>query len=174
MTSAAASPATRLGLRLLYAAAVVGLVHAAFSLYWAVGGEWLLSTVGQWTLDLRSSRPGLAALALIVIAAVKAAGAVLPLLATLNRVRWPRLWRGLAWAGAPVLVLYGGANTLVGTLVLAGAIRPDGGYDRQAMIGHTYLWDPLFLVWGVLLLGGLWITRDRWAKAWQARGRHGS
>lgn len=27
------------------------------------------------------------------------------------------------------------------------------------MFGHTFLWDPLFLVWGVLLLSGLATTR---------------
>lgn len=161
MTRAAASPRTALGLRLLLAAAVAGLVHAAFSLYWAVGGERLLGTVGQWALDLRNGQPVLATVALIAVAALKAAGAVLPLLATRGQARWPRLWRGLAWTGAPILILYGGANTVVGALVLTGGIDPDGGYDRQAMIGHTYLWDPLFLVWGLLLLSGLAITRHR-------------
>ncbi len=27
------------------------------------------------------------------------------------------------------------------------------------MIGHVFLWDPLFLVWG-LLVAGLYVTRD--------------
>jgi len=39
-----------------------------------------------------------------------------------------------------------GANTVVAALVLAGGIDPDGGYDRRAMIGHAFLWDPLFLI----------------------------
>ncbi len=38
-------------------------------------------------------------------------------------------------------------------------LEPDGGYDRRAMIGHVFLWDPLFLVWG-LLVAGLYVTRD--------------
>jgi len=53
----------------------------------------------------------------------------------------------------------GGANTIVAALVLTGGIEPDGGYDRRAMIGHVFLWDPLFLVWG-LLVAGLYVTRD--------------
>jgi hypothetical protein len=49
---------------------------------------------------------------------------------------------------------------LVAGLVLAGAIDPDGGFDRQAMIGHALLWDPLFLLWGLLLAAGLGATRE--------------
>jgi hypothetical protein len=29
------------------------------------------------------------------------------------------------------------------------------------MQGHAMLWDPLFALWGFLLLGGLWLTRHR-------------
>ena len=57
--------------------------------------------------------------------------------------------------GAPLLVLYGGANTVVCNAVLAGVIRQDAGYDRAAAIGHAWFWNPLFLVWGVALLGYL-------------------
>lgn len=46
-------------------------------------------------------------------------------------------------------MVYGGLNTLVSGAVLAGIIRPEGGYDAIAMVGHAWLWDPLFFVWGV-------------------------
>jgi hypothetical protein len=65
----------------------------------------------------------------------------------------------VCWAGAALLVARGGSNTVVGQLVLAGVIQPDGGYDRAAMVGHAWLWDPLFLVWGISLAIGLWLTR---------------
>lgn len=40
-------------------------------------------------------------------------------------------------------MIWGGLNTAVGNLVLAGVIQPDSGFDRPGMIGHAYLWDPL-------------------------------
>jgi hypothetical protein len=50
---------------------------------------------------------------------------------------------------------------VVGNLVLVGAIRPTAGYDRLGMIGHAFMWDPLFLVWGVALAVGMAKTRAR-------------
>lgn len=150
-----------LGHRLLLGAALAGLLHAAFSLYWALGGGWLLDTVGAWAVELQEDDPVTAGAVLAVVALTKAAGAVLPLLATRGRVPLAGLWRGLAWPGSVLLVLYGGLVTVVSCLVLAGAIEPDGGYDRAAMVGHAFLWDPLFLVWGGLLLAGLLATRRK-------------
>ena len=69
-------------------------------------------------------------------------------------------WRRLEWAGAAVLMCYGLTNVLVGWAVLSGVISVAGGYDEQAVLGHAALWDPLFLVWGVLLALGLLMTRD--------------
>lgn len=43
--------------------------------------------------------------------------------------------------------------------MLAGLIRPDGGYDLEAMRGHAYLWDPLFLVRVTALVLSLWLAR---------------
>ncbi len=43
--------------------------------------------------------------------------------------------------------------------MLAGLIATPGGYDRQAQIGHAALWNPLFFLWGALLLAGLALTR---------------
>jgi len=42
--------------------------------------------------------------------------------------------RRVCWLGASAMILWGGVNTVVGNLVLGGAIRPDGGYDRAGMI----------------------------------------
>ena len=74
---------------------------------------------------------------------------------------WParRLTRGACWLGAVVLIVWGGANTLVANLVLAGVIKPESGFDQPGMVGHGYLWDPLFLAWGVALVFGLLATR---------------
>ena len=134
-------------------AAICGLVHATVSAYWAAGGTTLLATLGGTILAAVGDRTWL----LWPVAAVKALVAVLPLL--FERSGWPPLTRTLGWLAGAVLVTWGGLNTVVGNLVLSGTISPAGGYDRQAMIGHAWLWDPLFLIWGLALLTGLWLTR---------------
>jgi len=139
----------------LMAAAVAGLSHAAFSLYWALGGRWLLPTVGEWAVDYAREAPGAAGLLLTTVAGVKGAVAIFPVLESRRPLPRPRVWRGLAWLAAIVLTGYGALNSVVGWLVLGGALEPEGGFDRQAMIGHAFLWDPLFLVWGLLLGAGL-------------------
>jgi Protein of unknown function (DUF3995) len=142
---------------LLIGAALAGLTHAAFSLYWALGGRWLLPTVGQWAVEYAREEPLAAGLLLIVIAAVKSAVAIIPLVASRRSVPGQAVWRGLAWLAAIVLTGYGALNSVVAWLVLGSVLEPEGGFDRQAMVGHAYLWDPLFLVWGVLLGAGLFV-----------------
>jgi len=140
---------------ILWVAALAGGVHAAFSLYWALGGRALIDTVGPWAVTLADTRPVVAGLGLTVVGVVKLAAAAVPLLLASGRLPKPGIWRKLCQAGAWLLVLYGGLNIAVAWLVLGGVVTSSGGYDRNAMLGHAALWDPLFLLWGVLLLLGL-------------------
>jgi hypothetical protein len=77
---------------------------------------------------------------------------------------WPcrgrRAWRRLAAVGAVGLIVYGLVNVAISWAVLGGLVTPEGGYDRDAQLGHAVLWDPLFLLWGLLLAGGLTLTRQ--------------
>lgn len=150
------------GVRLLSAAAAVGLVHAGFTLSWAVGGQWLLPTVGAWAVGLAKDRPGTAGVVLSVVALVKIAGSLVPVLVETGRVGGRRRWRALEWVGAIVLVGYGLANVLVAWAVLGGLLSSADGYDRAAELGHAALWDPLFALWGLLLAAGLLTTRTGW------------
>lgn len=143
----------------LRAACAAGLLHALPSLYWAAGGRWLLDTVGPWALDLAEERPGRAVVLLLVVAAAKVAGALVPLGVETGRVPGRAVWRPLSWAGAAVLLVWGGANTVVAWLVLGGVLDVAGPTDRAALLGHAALWDPLFVVWGLCLAVGLWRTR---------------
>lgn len=135
----------------LVAASVLGTIHAGFSLYWAGGGTLLVWSLGSNLVDTFRGREWL----LAPIGAVKLLAAVGPLV--LDRSDWParRAARSACWLGAVLLMIWGGANTAVGSLVLAGVIQPDAGFDRPGMIGHAYLWDPLFLAWGAALTVGL-------------------
>ena len=64
----------------------------------------------------------------------------------------PRAWLLIVTAGAgALLVLYGGAQVLVGSLALSGAISASGPIDRTALRWHVGVWDLWFLVWGIVL-----------------------
>ena len=141
----------------LLVAAALGAVHAGFSLYWSIGGTWLLSSLGS---DLVARFQGWEWV-LAPIGLAKLIGALAPI--ALARHGWPvrKLARTACWLGALGLIAWGGANTVVGNLVLGGVIRPESGYDRAGMLGHAFLWDPLFLGWGVALAIGLLATRGR-------------
>jgi len=151
---------------------VAGLVHAAWTFYWMAGGTALVSTLGAWAVEWSERDPVGARAVLGVIGLVKTGGAVLPWAGTTNRVPGRRWWRGLAWPGAVLLVVYGGLSTAVAGWVLATGRADDADVDRPALIGHALLWDPLFLLWGSALLIGLLLSRrahDRVADGGRSR-----
>jgi Protein of unknown function (DUF3995) len=136
-----------------YAAAVVAFAYALVSLYWAVGGRRLVSTVGGYVEQF--ARQGGAVPVLVALAAAAAKVAVgllaLALVRPWGRVI-PRRWLLAGSTAASVLLVgYGGLNVLVGALVLSGVIHPDGSVDRTALRWHVGVWDLWFLVWGILL-----------------------
>jgi Protein of unknown function (DUF3995) len=151
-----------------WAALVVGLAYAGISGYWALGGTWLLDTVGR---SLASGGPGGAAAAAAWAAAgLKVIAAVLPLLAASRALAAPPAPRRrplrilawakaviptLAWAEAVVLTLYGLVWTVAGLLVQSGLVHADAGADHRALAWHAYLWDPWFLLWGILVTAAL-------------------
>jgi hypothetical protein len=136
-----------------YGAAILAFAYALVSLYWALGGHGLVSTVGGYVESF--SRQGGAVAVLVAGAATlaKVAGGVLALALVRPWGRGvPRPWLlTVAVVASAVLLLYGGLNVAAGALVLSGAIHPSGAVDRNALRWHVELWDLWFLVWGLLL-----------------------
>lgn len=151
-TSHASSPRPgRTTIAALLTCSVTGTVHGLVSLYWATGGGLLTSTISGQLAAIDDAR-----WLLFPVAAIKTGFALLPLVLLTRRCcRLRRTVRVLCWFGTAVLLLWGGTTTIIGNLVLAGFVHPASGYDRAAMIGHAWLWDPLFLLWGAALLIGL-------------------
>ena len=58
-----------------------------------------------------------------------------------------------------ILCVWGGANVLVGALVLSRVITPSADADRSALRWHVFVWDMWFLVWGLAL--GLAVAASR-------------
>src|SRR5215204_2894969 len=74
-------PRRRLALSraLTWLAGLAGAVHAGFSLYWALGGQWLLATVGQWAVNLSAEAPLTTGLVLGIVASAKLLAAAIPI-----------------------------------------------------------------------------------------------
>jgi hypothetical protein len=156
--------AERQGLAASWAAAAVGLAYVAISVYWGVGGTWLLATVGGSLAKGNAS----AGIELAVWAAVvlKAIAAVLPLIALgalspefAARPRRQQWLRRLTWIEAVILTAYGLVLTATGLLVQSGVVVPPASADHRALRWHAYLWDPWFGVWGLLVIVALVQTR---------------
>lgn len=146
---------TRTGLNYLVIASVIGFTHGMFSLYWSWGGTWLLDTVGHDVAAAFNDRGWLLAL----VGIVKLVAAVIPLIATWKRWKSLGFWRTVSWAGAFVLTLWGGMNTLTASLVLWNVLPGGPSVDRPGLIGHALIWDPAFFFWGITLAAGLFLTR---------------
>jgi Protein of unknown function (DUF3995) len=85
--------------------------------------------------------------------AIKLIAAVLPLITLSRRTRpaWDRNLWVLSWIQAAVLTVYGLVLTTVGLLVQTNVIHASAHADHRALAGHAYLWDPWFLIWGLLV-----------------------
>lgn len=137
-----------------YAAAGCAFLFAAVSFYWAAGGTLGLATVGQEAVELSRSGNVAVIAAPWFVGVVKVAGGLLALalVQPWGRRAFPRRLLLLAgWAGTAALVLYGAANISALLLVQVGVIQAPAEMDWQGFYGHLYLWDPWFLVWGLLL-----------------------
>lgn len=147
------------GRGLAWLACAVGALYAAVSVYWGVGGTWLLDTVGGSLARLGRDRSAGVLAALWGAVVLKLIAAVAPVVAVhdrgcdVNSTR-PAAWI-LAWLAGAVLILYGSVLTVVGLLVQAGVVHAARNADWRALDWHAYLWDPWFLVWGLLIAAAL-------------------
>ncbi len=142
---------------------VVGLLYAAVSVYWGLGGTWLINTVGGSIAKAALAGNTGVILAVWAAAVLKLVAAVLPLLA-LRRLcspAWNRNLWVLAWVEAAILTIYGLALTAIGLLLQAGVIHASATADHRALAWHAYLWDPWFLIWGLLVGAALLRGRHR-------------
>jgi hypothetical protein len=136
-----------------FTAFVLGIISATISLYWTLGGTLGLDTIGGEIEEAgRARNPTLIAL-VAAVTVIKAAAALfaLALVCRWGRMFPRRLMIVLGWFGAVVLALYGGVLVGVEALVEIGVIKPQGPVDWKALRWHLYLWDPYFLIWGILL-----------------------
>lgn len=137
------------------AAFAVGLAYASISVYWGAGGRWLLDTVGKSLATGHAS--GAAVVAVWGAVALKTIAALLPLLVCQQSLTpaWHRRALVLSFIEGVLLTAYGFVLTAVGLLVQAGLVSASAHADHKALAWHAFLWDPWFLVWGLLVLTAL-------------------
>jgi hypothetical protein len=114
-----------------YTACIWALVFAAISFYWAAGGTAGRDTIGP--------------------ALVQSWGRVLPRRALLST----------AWGGGILMALYGGASWVQEGLMVFGVIRIPAGLGHTAALWHVVLWDPWWLLGGILFIIAAWSYRRR-------------
>ncbi|MGO1852760.1 MAG: DUF3995 domain-containing protein [Microbacteriaceae bacterium] len=154
---------TRTAAALFTAAAVAGLTHAGFSIYWACGGTALLDTIGAWGPELQHDDPARFAVTFAAIGTVKILASLLPPLTLWPRLPLRRTLRGISWVGAGALLLMSLWTITNGILTLTGVTPvPDGATLRSTLWTAT-LWHPLFLIWAITLMWALALTRKRTA-----------
>jgi len=149
---AATSPALK---RTAIAAALWSFLFALANLYWGLGGEIGLETLGEGMKAMAQARdPALMLVNWVsVVGKIMLGGLALVLIRPWNSRRLRRLLQIATWAAGLLLALYGLGNAVQHALMLIGAI------DIASLLGsvsavrwHLFFWDPVWLLGGVLFL----------------------
>jgi hypothetical protein len=135
-------------------AAIWAFLFAAINLYWGLGGTFGVETLGEGIAEMAAAQDT----ELLFINAISVAGkVVLGLLALASLRMWSKqisnVLRISMWIAGVLLALYGMGNFIQHALMLTGSIpvaRLLGSLD--AVRWHLFLWDPLWLIGGVLFL----------------------
>ena len=77
-----------------------------------------------------------------------------------------------AWGAATLLLLYAAANFVDHGLMEAGVRNIPAALGRDALRWHLLLWDPWWLLGGILFAGAAWqYTRESRSQQEPGRGR---
>lgn len=146
-----------------YAAAAVAFSFAAVTFYWSAGGMAGVSTLGGRFEEWAVARDPMIVTLLWFTGVLKVAGAMLALaLVQPWGRRLPRRWLLLAaWSGAVLLTVYGVLQVTSVALVAFGVVTPSPPPDATVLWWRLLLWEPWFLLWGVLLGLTAWSARKR-------------
>ena len=147
-----------------YAACVWALSFAAISFYWAAGGTAGSDTIGP-TITNMAHDPAFIAV-LWVTGTLKLLGGflALALVHSWGRGLPRRVLLIAAWGGGILMALYGAGSWVQEGLMVVGVIRIPTGLGHTAAVWHVLLWDPWWLLGGILFIIAAW-SFDRSASA---------
>jgi hypothetical protein len=136
------------------AAAGWAAAFAVLSLYWALGGRWGAGTIGPAIEDPAVAGDRAFVVVLWASVALKAAGAVVAL-ALLIRWRTRRARIAVlvvAWSTTSLTGGYAVLGTAQHALMAIGVLAVPPGLGVAALRWHLALWDPIWLLGGLLFL----------------------
>lgn len=135
-----------------YVACAWALLFAVMSFYWAAGGTLGVNTLGSGIQSLAHDPQFIAIVWLTGV--IKVLGGFCALTLVRPWLLWiPHRVKLIgAWAAGIGLALYGGVPFVVEGLLLSGLIPTAGPVDWVGIRWHFLLWDPWWLLGGILFL----------------------
>ncbi|MCD8794868.1 DUF3995 domain-containing protein [Staphylococcus gallinarum] len=137
----------------LYLFLIAGSIHSLFTFYWTFGGNLGLITVGDWTIQFKQNYGTKFLIILLFVGIFKLTATWIPYILNFKE---NKLIIIISYIGGIILFIYGGLNMISGWLKLLGVIDVD---FKLSIIGQAFIWDPLFLLWGLGILIFLNATR---------------
>ncbi|HLZ71813.1 MAG TPA: DUF3995 domain-containing protein [Dehalococcoidia bacterium] len=147
-----------------YAAFAWAMLFAALSFYWAAGGAAGVETNAPAITRLVLARDPVWIAILWATGALKVLAGLLALalVQRWGRVLPRRLLLAAGWAAFAIMALYEGAASLVQhALMVSGAISTPAGLGETSARWHLFLWDPWWLLGGVLFGLAAWRRQQR-------------
>jgi hypothetical protein len=130
----------------LYLFLISGSLHSLATFYWAFDGELGLETVGYWTIEFKQNYGVEFLIILFFVGLLKLTATWTPIILLFKE---NILINIMSYIGGSFLIVYGGLNSISGWLKILGIIPFD---FKLSIIGQAFIWDPLFLLWGLGLL----------------------
>ncbi|MDW8544448.1 DUF3995 domain-containing protein [Staphylococcus sp. mip270_02] len=130
----------------LYLFLIAGSLHSLATFYWAFDGDLGLTTVGYWTIEFKQNYGVKFLIVLLFVGLLKLTATWAPIMLIFKE---NKLINIMSYIGGSFLIAYGSMNTISGWLKLLGVISVD---FKLSIIGQSFIWDPLFLLWGLGLL----------------------
>lgn len=143
-----------------YATCVWAFSFAALSFYWAAGGTALGDTIGPYLSGLGLARDPVFVAILWGTGVLKALVGLIALAMVYHWGRYIPRWMLLtaAWSAVAVMAVYEGLASLIQhALMAAGVISTPAALGSTAAHWHLFLWDPWWLLGGVLLMITTWL-----------------
>jgi hypothetical protein len=136
------------------------------SFYWALGGRLGLETLGDFVVSMADDPAFVAFVWLTGFLKVALGLVALALIARgpLAKPPWQRLVRVAAWIIGIALTLYGVSLLFQHALMLVGVVPVSASLGAAALPWHVWLWDPFWLLGGVLFVAAAW-QQSRTARA---------
>ncbi len=136
----------------IYSACAWALIFSIPSFYWAAGGTVGLDTLGGEINDLKGKSWFIAFVWLTAFMKVALGIVVLMLLKTYKYTMINKLVSIAVWTAGIVCISYGGLNLLARFIMTVGIIPTPAAMHSDAALWHLVLWDPWWVLGGVLLI----------------------